>query len=148
MMIHMDYIRYLLMNTNTSFCQSEVEKAEELITEIRTIDHKAFDAIPGFLKKMEDLEAKIKAYHRMDEIWMQFLETRTVDLKELDGVKAAKTSCEKSTLAKYSYMTVYAHYCRGDIPKAKDILENRTLRLTEKTSLASRRCGRIGGRGC
>lgn len=131
----LDYIRYLLMNTNTSFCQGEVAEAEKLITEIRTIDPAAFDAIPGFLKKMQDLEAKIKAYYSMDEIWQRFLQSRTVDLKELDAVKAARTSCEKSTLAKYSYMTVYAHYCRGDIPKAKDILENRTLRLTEKTSL-------------
>lgn len=131
----LDYIRYLLMNTNTSFCQSEVTKAEELITEIRTIDPKAFDAVPGFTKKLEDLEAKIKAYHSMDGIWTRFLETQEVDLKELESVKAAKTSCEKQTLAKYSYMTVYAHFCRGEVAKAKNILETRTLRLTEKTSL-------------
>jgi len=131
----LDYIRYLLMNTNTSFCQSEVAEAEALIVEIRTIDPKAFDAIPGFEKKLKDLEAKIKAYHSMDGIWQQFLQTKEVDLKALESVKAAKTSCEKQTLAKYSYMTVYAHYCRGDVAKAKNILETRTLRLTEKTSL-------------
>ena len=131
----LDYIRYLLMNTNTNFCQSEVTEAEALIKEIRTIDPKAFDAVPGFEKKLKDLEAKIKAYYSMDEVWQQFLRTQKVDLKELDAIKAAKTSCEKSTLAKYSYMTVYAHYCQGDIAKAKNILETRTLRLTEKTSL-------------
>lgn len=131
----LNYIKYLLMNTNTNFCQSDVKEAEELMKEIHTIDPKAFKAIPGFLKKMDDLESKIKAYHSMDAIWMQFLDSRTVNLDELESVKAAKSSCEKSTLAKYSYMTVYAHYCQGNVPRAKNILENRTLRLTEKTSL-------------
>ena len=131
----LNYIKYLLMNTNNSFCQSEVPKAEKLMAEINTIDPKAFDAIPGFKKKMESLESKIKAYHDMDAIWQRFLQTKEVDLEELESVKAAKTSCEKSTLAKYSYMTVYAHFCRGDVAKAKNILENRTLRLTERTSL-------------
>ncbi len=131
----LDYIKYLLMNTNNSFCQSEVEEAEELLAEVRTIDPKAFDAIPGFKPKMKELDDKIKAYHTMDGIWMDFLQSRTVDLGELNAVKAAKTSCEKSTLAKYSYMTVYAHFCKGDVAKAKNILETRTLRLTEKTTL-------------
>ncbi len=131
----LNYIRYLLMNTNNNFCQSEVETAEALVAEINRIDVRAHQAVPGFIKKLEDLEAKIKAYHSMDKIWKQFLKTRTVNLEALNAVKAAKTSCEKSTLAKYSYMTVFAHYCGGNISKAKDILENRTLRLTEKTSL-------------
>jgi hypothetical protein len=71
----------------------------------------------------------------MDAIWQRFLQTKTVDLDELEAVKAAKTSCEKRTLAKYSFMTAYAHFCQGNVPRAKDIFENRTLRLTEKTSL-------------
>ena len=131
----LNYMRYLLMNTNNSFCQSEVEEAEKLMASIKEIDPRAHQAVPGFVKKMNDLDAKMKAYHSMDAIWKEFLQTRKVDLKALDAIKAAKTSCEKSTLAKYSYMTVFAHYCRGDIAKAKNILENRTLRLTEKTSL-------------
>lgn len=131
----LNYIKYLLMNTNSSFCQSDVAEAEKMIAAINDIEVKAHQAIPGFVGKLKDLEAKVKAYHSMDAIWKEFLQTQTVDLSELDAVKAAKTSCEKQTLAKYSYMTVYAHFCKGDVSRAKNILENRTLRLTEKTSL-------------
>ena len=131
----LNYIKYLLMNTNSSFCQSEVANAERYIAAINDIEVRAHQAIPGFVKKLQDLESKVKAYHSMDRVWKRFLQTKTVDLEALESIKAAKTSCEKSTLAKYSYMTVYAHFCRGDVAKAKNILENRTLRLTEKTSL-------------
>lgn len=131
----LNYIRYLLMNTNNSFCQSDVEEAEKLMASIKEIDPRAHQAVPGFVKKMEDLDAKIKAYHSMDVIWKAFIQTRTVDLAALEAIKSVKTSCEKSTLAKYSYMTVFAHFCNGDVAKAKNILETRTLRLTEKTSL-------------
>jgi hypothetical protein len=92
-------------------------------------------SIPGFLGKKEELDAKIKAYHSMDAVWKRFLQTKEVSQDELEAIKAAKTSCEKSTLAKYSFMTAYNHFCQGNIPRAKDIFENRTLRLTEKTSL-------------
>jgi len=124
-----------MMNMNTSFCQSDVEEAEQMMAAINDIEVKAHQSIPGFVPKLKDLDAKIKAYHSMETVWQQFLQSRAVDLGELNAVKAAKTSCEKQTLAKYSYMTVYAHFCKGDVAKAKNILENRTLRLTEKTSL-------------
>jgi hypothetical protein len=71
----------------------------------------------------------------MDAIWNRFLQTREVTLEELDAVKGAKTSCEKRTLAKYSYMTAHYHFCQGDVSKSRNIFENRTLRLAEKTSL-------------
>lgn len=129
------YAKYLLMNTNTSFCQSDVDDAVTLMAEVQAIDADVHKAIPGFVKKMEELDAKIKAYHSMDEIWKRFLETEEVTLEELDAVTAAKTSCEKKTLAKYSFMTAYAHFCEGNVPRAKDIFENRTLQLTEKTTL-------------
>lgn len=131
----LDYAKYLLLNTNSSFCQSDIQDAEKLMEEIGTMDPRALKIIPGYVGKMEDLKVKIKAYHSIDDIWKQFLKTRTVDLGELEGVKSAKTVCEKETLAKYSYMTVYHHLCNGNVTRAKDILENRTLRLTEKTSL-------------
>lgn len=129
------YAKYLLMNTNTSFCQSDVADAEKLMTEVQAIDGRVLEAIPGFLPKMEDLNNKIGAYHSMDAVWKRFLQTRSVTLEELDAIAAAKTSCEKRTLAKYSYMMAYAHLCRGELANAKDIFENRTLRLTEKTTL-------------
>jgi|APTNR8051073442_1049403.scaffolds.fasta_scaffold00866_3 DNA-binding protein H-NS len=130
-----DYAKYLLMNTNTCFCQSEISNAENLMAEIQTIDAAVHQSIPGFVVKKEDLESKIKAYHSLDAIWKQFLQTKEVSLEELEAVTAAKTSCEKKTLAKYSYMTAYAHFCEGNVPKSKDVFENRTLRLTEKTTL-------------
>lgn len=130
-----NYIKYSLMNTNSSFCQSRIEDAENWIAEIQDIDPSVHQAVPGFVMKMKDLESKIKAYHIIDAIWKRFLKNREVNLEELESIKAAKTLCEKRTLAKYSYMTAYSYYCRGDIERAKNIIQTRTLRLTEKTSL-------------
>lgn len=129
------YAKYLLMNTNSDFCQSQVEGAERLMAEVQEMDPRVHKSIPGFVEKMNDLDAKIKAYRSMDAVWKRFLHTKEITLEALDAIPAAKTSCEKSTLAKYSYMLAYHHFCRGDIAKSKDIFENRTLRLTEKTSL-------------
>lgn len=131
----LNYLKYLLMNTNSSLCQSEVAEAERLITEIQEADPNAFKLVPGFAEKLKDLDTKIKAYHTMDAIWQRFLQNNTVDLKELDAVKGAKTMCEKKTLAKYSYMMAYQNYCNGNIAVAKNIIETRTLRLAERTSL-------------
>ncbi|MEZ4990866.1 MAG: hypothetical protein R2824_10660 [Saprospiraceae bacterium] len=132
------YAKYLLMNTNSDFCQSDVEGAETLMTELQAMDPQLHKSIPGFVEKLDDLDAKIKAYYSMDAIWQRFLQTKEVSLEELDAIKAAKTSCEKRTLAKYSYMTAYYHFCTGNVPRSKDIFENRTLRLTEKTTLRVR----------
>ena len=134
----LDYAKYLLMNTNSSFCQSKMDKAESLMAEINDIDPRAHKAIPGFIGKKKDLEAKIDAYHSMDGIWKRFLETREAMTEELEDVKAAKSSCEKRTLAKYSYMTAHNYLCQGDVLNAKSIFETRTLRLAEKTSLRVR----------
>ena len=131
----LDYAKYLLMNTNSNFCQSEVELAEDLLAEIKEMDNRIPQAIPGYVGKMTELESRLEAYYFMDRIWMRFLETREVSLDELEAVEAAKTSCEKRTLAKYSYMKAYYHFCIGDIETSKDIFQNRTLRLAEQTSL-------------
>lgn len=133
-----DYAKYLLMNTNSSFCQSDVEDAEVLMAEIKEIDPLLQKSIPGYVAKVSDLESKIKAYYSMDEVWQRFLATKEVSLSELESIEAAKSLCEKQTLAKYSYMTAYYHFCEGDIAEARNIFENRTLRLTEKTSLRVR----------
>lgn len=129
------YARYLLMNTNTCFCQSDIQKAESLMAEIHTIDETVHKSIKGFVPKMVDLENKINAYHSIDAIWKQFLRTQKVSVSELEAIQAAKSLCEKQTLAKYSYMTAFGHFCNGEVSKSKDIFENRTLRLIEKTTL-------------
>ncbi len=131
----LDYAKYLLMNTNSNFCQSEVELAEDLMAEIQEMDNRIPQAIPGFVGKMESLKAKMQAYHSMDYLWQQFLETQEVSLDEINAIDAAKSSCEKATLAKYSFMRAYYHFCLGDVETSKDIFNNRTLRLTEKTTL-------------
>jgi len=131
----LDYIKYLLMNTNSSFCQSKVTDAERLVAEINEVDVRAHQAIPGFVLKKEDLEAKIKAYHSIDAIWKRFIRTQEIDIEALGAVTAAKTLCEKRTLAKYSYMMAYYDFCRGNVSQARNIIENRTLRLTEQTTL-------------
>jgi len=130
-----DYAKYLLMNTNTCFCQSELDDAEKLMAEIQTLDAAVLKAIPGYVKKKDDLETKIEAYHTMDAIWKRFLQTKAITPEELEAVTAAKSLCEKRTLAKYSFMMAYDHFCQGNIPKSRDIFENRTLSLTEKTTL-------------
>ncbi len=130
-----DYAKYLLMNANTDFCQSDVDIAEDLLNEIKTVKPSIIEGIKGFEAKAEDLSKKIKAYYSMDALWVKFLETEEINTIEMENITAAKSTCEKSTLAKYSYMTAHYNLCRGDVNKAKDIFENRTLRLTEKTSL-------------
>lgn len=130
-----EYAKYLLMNTNSCFCQSKIGDAETLMAEIEGMDAGIHKSIPGFLAKKDNLETKIKAYHSMDAIWKQFLKTKEVSQEELEAVAGANTSCEKRTLAKYSYMTAYQHFCEGNISKSKDVFENRTLKLTEKTTL-------------
>ncbi|MEM6316836.1 MAG: hypothetical protein AAF960_04160 [Bacteroidota bacterium] len=131
----LNYIKYLLMNTNNSFCQSEMDRAESLMAEINEFSTKAYDRVPKFTEKKKDLEAKIKAYYDIEVIWQEFLETKEVDIDKLESIEAAKRLCEKQTLAKYSYMIAYDNFCKGNVNRAKAIIENRTLRLTEKTSL-------------
>lgn len=130
-----NYVKYLLMNTNSNFCQSKVENAESLVSEIREINPESLKNIPGFVVKLEDLETKIKAYYSMDRVWNEFLQTKEVDLQRLEAIKGVNSLCEKRTLAKYSYMVAYYHFCEGDISQSKNIFENRTLRLAEKTTL-------------
>ena len=130
-----DYAKYVLMNINNSFCQSNLEKTETLMADLMTIEGDVMGSIPGFGRKLEDLRAKIDAYHRVDGNWQHFLATGEVNPSELNSITAAQKSCEKSTLAKYSYMMVHYDLCRGDVDKAKDRFETRTLRLAEKTNL-------------
>ena len=130
-----DYAKYVLMNLNNTFCQSEMDRVDALVADLDGIERERLVNIPGFVKKWEEIKSKIDAYHKMDELWQQFRETRRVSPRELNGIAAAKSSCEKSTLAKYSFMMAHYNLCRGDIESAKDIFQTRTLRLAEKTSL-------------
>ena len=129
-----DYAKYLLMNTNSRFCQSELARAGEFLAELRSLDSTVYEGVAGFAGRLKIVEDRFDAYDGVDAIWERFLVDRVVPLEELEAISAVKTTCEKGTLAKYSYMTAYAAYCAGDLEEARDILENRTLRLAEATS--------------
>ncbi|MEM1322337.1 MAG: hypothetical protein AAGG75_18890 [Bacteroidota bacterium] len=129
-----DYAKYCLMFGTTHFCAGELDTSEELISDIKQLGPELYGSIPGFKERFDDLELKISAYHKIDRLWKRFLIHRDVSLGELE-IDAAGRVCEKGTLAKYSYMRSYAHYCEGDLKKAKGAFENRVLKLVERTSL-------------
>ena len=49
----LNYAKYLLMNTNSDFCQSEIKDAENLMAEIQQINPEVLKSIPGFVSKNE-----------------------------------------------------------------------------------------------
>ena len=129
-----DYSKYCLMYANTYFCGGNIGDSEEQMEEIRNIGANAYNQISGFKERFEDLELKIKAYHKVNRLWKIFLIKRNVRLEDLE-IEAATQVCEKGTLAKYFHMATYASYCQKDLAKAKDYFENRVLKLVERTSL-------------
>ena len=130
-----EYAQFLLMSTNNNFCQSKQETAETMMAELKEMDSDVKESIPGFERKMKDLDVKLKAYHKIDKIWKRFLETRDVTVEELEEVYPPSTICEKQTLVKYSYMTAHYYLCSGDFEKAKKTFVGRTLKIAEKTTL-------------
>lgn len=130
-----DYVKYSLMYANTNFCAGDIGDAESFMKEVRAIGSGVFNTIPGFKEKYEDLDVKMKAYHKVENLWLNFIKYRNVTLAQLEEVAEAKMVCEKGTLAKYFHMVAYAHYCNGNIAEAKSNFEGRVLKLAEKTSL-------------
>lgn len=133
-----DYAKYLLMNTNNSFCQSEIEEAEELMQEILDMGDSVFDTIEGYAAKRKDLDFKIDAYYEIDKVWQRFLKTKDVHPDELEAILPPRTICEKQTLVKYSYITAHYYLCEGDIDMARQTFLGRTMKLVDKTSLKVR----------
>ncbi|MEM7103389.1 MAG: hypothetical protein AAF502_09690 [Bacteroidota bacterium] len=130
-----NYVRYCLIYANSHFCAAEMKEAEEYMKEIEQIGESTYSTITGFSDRYNDLSTKIEASHKVEEMWLSFLEFRNTTLDDINSVEAAKRVCEKGTLAKISYMMTYVHYCNGDIGKAKEIFEKRVLQLVERTSL-------------
>ncbi|MEZ5056920.1 MAG: hypothetical protein R2879_07745 [Saprospiraceae bacterium] len=133
-----DYAKYLLMNTNNNFCQSDVEDAEDMMAEILTLNDKILDTIVGFKAKRNELQSKMEAYHKIDAVWKRFLKTKDVHPDELEEILPPKSICEKGTLAKYSYITAHYELCEGDVEAARNTFQNRTLKLVEKTSFEAK----------
>lgn len=130
-----DYAKYLLMNTNSRFCQSEVDKAEELMAELQAMDKTVYEEIPGFKPKMTGLVSSMGAFYGVDELWVRFLKTKDVTLEELEAVEGTRRLCEKGTAAKFYHMLAYHHLCQNEMAEAEEYFVNRTLKLAEKTSL-------------
>jgi hypothetical protein len=131
----MDYAKYCLMYSNTNYCAGNISGAQGYMDEIRAIGEETVGKIPGFTERFDLIDINIDAYHEVDQLWVSFLENKTVDFEALDGVSHAQKVCEKGTLAKYAYMMAYGNFCKGDMVEAKRFFEKRVLNLVEKTSL-------------
>lgn len=132
---YIDYAKYSLMYANTFFCADKFQKATDMMTEIDKVGEEKYKVIAGFTAKHEDLKGKMEAYREANRLWLNFLKYKNASLEDLEKAAEASRVCEKGTLAKYSYMQAYAHYCNGDVEKARDKFENYTLKIVDKTSL-------------
>ena len=130
-----NYIKYMLMNTNNAFCQSDMSQAEAMMDEIFTIEEEVHQSVPGFVSKRNLLQTRMKATYIIDSFWTQFLKGAAVAVDDLEAVEEGSRVCEKKTVAKLSYMVAYGSLCAAEMDKASKIFETRTLRLAEKTSL-------------
>ncbi len=130
-----DYLKYNLMYANSNFCQGSFANAKSYMRKIQELGETEYASIPGFKDKHNDLELKMDAYLKADKLWKKFLSTKSVSLEELAEADDAIRVCEKGTLAKFSYMQAYTHYCNGDVKKSQDRFENYTLKIVDKTSL-------------
>ncbi|MFK8056072.1 MAG: hypothetical protein AB8F78_08140 [Saprospiraceae bacterium] len=130
-----DYAKYLLMNTNSRFCQSRVSNAEELLEELQAMDPAVHEEIPGFKPKYTGLVSSMKAYYSIDDLWVRFLKSKDVTLEQLEAVEGTRRLCEKGTAAKFYHMLAYHHLCQDEMAEAEEYFVNRTLKLAEKTSL-------------
>jgi len=130
-----DFAKWALMYANTNFCSGDISSAQNRMEDVASVGETKYNTIPGFKEKYEDLAVKIKAYHQIDRYWTRFLINKDVSLEKLEAEPDALRVCEKGTLAKTNYMMAHAHYCNGDMEKAKTIFEKRVLTLAEKTSL-------------
>ncbi len=130
-----EYAQYLLMNTNSRFCQSEIDRAEVLLEELQAMDPTIHEAVPGFKPKYTTLVASMGAYYSIDELWNRYLKTRDVTKEQLEAVEGTRRICEKASAAKYYHMLAYYHLCENEMEEAEEYFVNRTLKLAEKTSL-------------
>lgn len=128
------FLKFCLMYANSHFCAGEMPQANQYITEIKALGEAKYAPIPAFKAKYDDLTNKMAASVKLDGLWQRFTTQKNVTLAEIAAIPEAKKVCDKGTLAKTFYMESHAHYCKGDIPKAKENFEGRVIQLTEKTS--------------
>jgi hypothetical protein len=129
------YLKYNLMYANSKFCEGKFADALTHMSRIKEIGADKFATIEGFEERHTMLSVKMDAFLAADKLWKRFLENKNVTLEDLAAADEAIRVCEKGTLAKFSFMQAYAHYCNGDIEKATDRFENYTLKIVDKTTL-------------
>jgi len=131
-----DYLKYMLMTGNSSFCAGDFKTAEERLANVKRLGEPAYKGIPSFKEKYDDLTNKMQAAYKVDEAWGRFLQSRSTSDKELKMLELGRKVCDKGTLAKVFYMDCFNQYCKGDVAKSKEVFEGRVLQLTEKTTFS------------
>ena len=131
----LDYAKYCLIYATTNYCSGNLKESIHLMSEIDNVGETVYKTIPGYVERLQVMKDNISAYKRTQYIWLDFISYDRISKGDLEKISDAKAVCEKGTLAKYSYMSAYASYCDGNIAEAKNLFENRVLRLVEKTSL-------------
>ena len=130
-----DYAKWSLIYATTNYCGGDLKKSTKLVSEIESIGETVYKAIPGFVERFQQIKDNISAYKRTEYAWVNFVSYDRISFADLEKLEDAKAVCEKGTLAKYSYMSAWANYCDGNVDEAKNLFENRVMRLVEKTSL-------------
>ena len=124
-----DYAKYLLMRMTSAFCQSDLEGAADFRKRLEEVEGPVRASVEGLESRYKDMRERVAAYYRVDELWQTYLRTREVPVRELESIEAMARMCERGTLAKYSYMLSDARFCGGDVEGARELFEDRTMRL-------------------
>lgn len=131
----LDYAKWSLIYATTNYCGGDLGKSQELVKEIESIGEPIYKTIPGFVDRFQIIKDNISAYKRTNYAWINFISYDRITFSDLKKLEDAKAVCEKGTLAKYSYMLAWANYCNGNVEEAKNLFDNRVLKLVERTSL-------------
>jgi hypothetical protein len=138
-----DYAKWCLIYATTNFCGGDLKESKKLVSEIKAVGEPIYKTIPGFVDRFKIVQKNISAYKRTDYAWVNFVSYDRISFADLEKLSDAKAVCEKGTLAKYSYMSAWANYCDGNVKEAKNLFENRVMRLVERTSLKVEKVERL-----
>ena len=133
-----DYLKYSLMYARTFYCKGDINSARKFKNRIDKIGEATYSSIPGYKDKLKQLNDNLNDQVAIGRMWIRFVDNNRMTLDELKKYESAKYVCEKGTLARYYYMLTHAHYCNGEVEKAKDYFDGKTppslLQLVDKTS--------------
>jgi hypothetical protein len=130
-----NYCKWALMMATSDFCAGDLQEAKKLVKELDAIPSTSYAGIMGFTERYQKLKVDIEGYYDVEGLWVGFKNNHIMDLDKLTKGDKGKRVCEKATLAKYTYMKIYSHYCDGDVASSKKEFEGRFTNLITKTSL-------------